>query len=111
LFIIISSLERLFLGIRPYWGTGSGSFYYTALGPRPRHLLWTFLLMLLGRKSRFAETRHGYFSQKVDKVRLNLNSGFTLDGEIYATDPQDGDVLASFGGKASFLQLDPKLDP
>jgi diacylglycerol kinase (ATP) len=105
--IFMSTLERLFLGIRPYWGNGTGSFYYTALGAHPQHLMWAFLMLLGGWKSRFLKPEFGYFSRKVREIRLNLKSGFTLDGELYATDTQVKDITVAYGGKASFLKFWP----
>ena len=38
LFVLVSTLERLFLGMRPYWGTEDGPLHYTALGSEPKRL-------------------------------------------------------------------------
>lgn len=41
LLLLASTLERLFLGIRPYWGHERGELYYTAIRFRPTHALRT----------------------------------------------------------------------
>ncbi|MBW1850353.1 MAG: acylglycerol kinase family protein [Deltaproteobacteria bacterium] len=107
LLILISTLERLILGLRTYWGNETGPLCYTALGAHPRHLLWTLPLMLGGWKSRFVKPKYGYFSRKVWEVRLNLSSGFTLDGELYAVDAPVEDITVTYGGQASFLRFWP----
>jgi len=107
LLILISTLERLILGLRTYWGNETGPLCYTALSAHPRHLLWTLPLMLGGWKSRFVKPKYGYFSRKVRKVRLNFNSGFTLDGELYTADTRVEDITVTDGGQASFLQFWP----
>ena len=105
LLILISTLERLFLGIRPYWSTETGPLYYTALGARPRHLLRALPALLRGQKGRFCAPEHGYFSRKVREVRLTLTGGFTLDGELYTLDNRVTHLTITEGGKASFLKL------
>jgi hypothetical protein len=103
--MIISTLERLFLGLRPYWGTETAPLYYTALSVGPRHLLRSLPSVLRGRKSRFSTPEQGYFSRKVHEARLSYTEGFTLDGELYAPDTRNGRVTVSEGGKAWFLRL------
>jgi len=105
LIILVSTLERLFLGIRPYWGTGIGPLYYTGISVGPRHLLRTIPDILRGKESRFGTPEHGYFSQKVREARLALRGEFTLDGELYTLDTQAKPITVTEGGKASFLKL------
>ena len=105
LLILISTLERLFLGLRPYWGTETAPLYYTALGARPGHLLRALPSLLRGRKGRFGTPEHDYFSRKVREARLTLTGGFTLDGEVYTLDNRVTRITITEGGKASFLKL------
>jgi hypothetical protein len=105
LLILISTLERLFLGIRPYWSGETGVFYYTALGNQPRYLLRTLPALLRGKKGRFCSPENGYFSRKTREVRLTLTGGFTLDGELYDLGNQATELIITEGGKASFLKL------
>ena len=105
LLILVSTLERLFLGIRPYWGTEIAPLYYTAIGVRPRHLLKTVPTLLRGRKSRFGTPEHGYYSQKVREARFTFCGDFTLDGELYTLDNRAKPITVTEGGKASFLRL------
>ncbi len=104
LLILVSTLERLFLGIRPYWGTEIAPLYYTAVSVRPRHLLKTVPTLLRGRKSRFGTPEHGYYSQKVREARFTFSGAFTLDGELYTLDTREA-ITVTEGGKASFLKL------
>jgi diacylglycerol kinase (ATP) len=105
LLILMSTLERLFLGLRPYWGDEAAPLYYTALGPRPGHLLRALPSLLRGKKGRFVIPEHGYFSRKVQEARLTLAGGFTLDGELYPLDNQVTRITVTEGGMASFLKL------
>ena len=58
LLLMISALERLFLGLRPYWGREQGPLHYTGVGADPQHLLRALPGLLLGRESRMAARRH-----------------------------------------------------
>jgi hypothetical protein len=103
--ILVSTLERLFLKLRPFWGTESAPLRYTAISARPRHLFRALPSLLRGRKGRHGTTENGYFSHNVHEVRLTFDSGFTLDGELYLPDTRLGPVVVKDGGRASFLRL------
>ena len=105
LLLLLSTLERLFLGIQPYWTTETGPLYYTAVGTRPRSLLRALPALLRGQKNRFCAPENGYFSRKAREVRLTLTGGFTLDGELYALDNRETHLTITEGGKAFFLKL------
>ena len=105
LLVMISALERLFLGLRPYWGREHGPLHYTAVGAGPQHLLRALPGLVRGRECRYSTPANGYFSHNVQQVRLTLNSGFTLDGELYKPDASLGPVVVQNGGQASFLRM------
>ena len=105
LLVMISALERLFLGLRPYWGREQGPLHYTAVGAGPQHLLRALPGLLLGRECPYSTPENGYFSHNVQQVRLTLNSGFTVDGELYKPDASLGPVVVQNGGQASFLRM------
>ena len=105
LLVFITTLQRLFLGLHPYWGSEPKPLHYTAVGARPRHFLRSLPSLMRGRQSRYITPDNGYISQNIDEVQLTLNSGFNLDGELYTPDNRLGPVVVSHGGQASFLQL------
>ena len=105
LLVFITTLQRLFLGMRPYWGAETKPLHYTAVDSRPRYFLRALPSLLRGRKSRYVKPDNGYTSHNIDQVQLTLNSGFNLDGELYTPDCTTGPVVVSYGGQASFLQL------
>jgi diacylglycerol kinase family enzyme len=105
LLVLISTLERVILGLRPCWGTEDGPLQFTAVGSRPRHLLPTIFQLVFKRDNRYPKSKNGYISHNVHKVQLDLQSGFTLDGELYFPDPRLGPVVVEEGGQASFLRL------
>jgi hypothetical protein len=105
LLVLITTLQRLFLGLRPYWGTGTKPLHYTAVGARPRHFLRSLPSLMRGRQSHYITPENGYISHNIDEVQLTLNSGFNLDGELHTPDSSLKPVVIAHGGQASFLQL------
>lgn len=105
LLLYISTLERLFLGLRPHWGEEDAPLHLTAVRDRQRHFLRALPSLARGRKGRWGTPEHGYFSHNTHEIRLKMNSGFILDGELYKPDPQLNSVVIKLGGSASFLKL------
>ena len=103
--ILVTTLDRLFLGLRPYWGTEQRPLHYTAVKTNPRHLPRTLPSLLFGRPHRHGTQEHGYFSQNIEKLELHMHDGFTVDGEGYLPDPQQGPVQLADGGIASFIRF------
>ena len=86
--LITSTMEQQFLGLRPYWGQGSGPLQYSSLSYSPRHLLRAVSAIIRGRISRYVRPEFGYRSHNVHAIELNLDSGFTLDGELFPFEPE-----------------------
>ena len=105
LLLYISTLERLFLGLRPHWGAEDAPLHLTAVSGRPRRFLRALPALARGRKSRWGTPENGYFSHNAHEIRLSMGSGFILDGELYAPDPRHNAVVIKLGGSASFLKL------
>ena len=103
--LMVSALERLFLGLRPYWGEEHEPLHYTAVDSQPRYLLRALPALIRGRTNRYGTAENGYFSRNVQRVQLSLNGGFTLDGELFDARAHLGPVVVQNGGRASFLRL------
>lgn len=102
--ILVSTLHRLFLGMRPYWGRETAPLRFTVVTTGPRHLLRVLPSLLRGRPHRYGTPQHGYASRNVHEVRLALQGGFTLDGELYEADSRLGQVVLQDAGRVSFLR-------
>jgi len=103
--VVISTLERLSAGLRPYWGKERGPLHFTAVSARPRKMLLALPSLLRGRQGRHGTPENGYYSHNVREARLAFEGGFTLDGELFQSDPRCGPVVIQDGGQASFLRL------
>lgn len=105
LMVLVSTTERFFLGLRPYWGTETAPLHFTAIADRARHLMRVLPSMARGQRCRLRTPANGYFSHNASEVRLKLNSGFMLDGELHPVGPDTEEVVLNNGGQASFLRL------
>ena len=105
LLLLVSSLERLFLGIHPYWGRGPGALHYTALHSRPAHPLRAIPPLFRGQPNHLATLENGYESHNIDELRLTLDGSFTLDGELYPVNRSSGPVCIGKAGPVTFVRL------
>jgi hypothetical protein len=105
LMVLVSTVERLFLGLRPYWGTQPGALHFTAIADQAQHLMRVLPTMARGHRCRLRTPQNGYFSHNAEEVRLKLNSGFMLDGELHPVGPDPENVVIRRGGQASFLRI------
>ena len=103
--VLVSTLERLFLGLYPYWGCENGPLHYTALRARPRYLLRALSSILRGRRGAYGLPQNGFHSHNVDEVKLYLDSGYTLDGQLYTPETGTEPTVVRNGGTASFLRI------
>jgi len=99
---MVSSLERLFLGLHPFWGTETAPLHFTALKANPPYLLRNLPFLLRGRRTGTATQENGYFSRNAKQITFDFNGRFTLDGELFeAKSP----VTIEAAGPARFLKL------
>ena len=105
LVVLVSTLERLFLGLYPYWGSESGPLHYTAVRARPRHLLRAIPSILRGRSGVHGTPENGFYSHNAHEIKLNLAGGFTLDGQLYTPESSEEPTVVRYGGTATFLGI------
>ncbi|KGE02995.1 diacylglycerol/lipid kinase family protein [Pseudohaliea rubra] len=103
--LLVSSLERLFLGINPFWGGGDGPLRSTVLGPAPRRLLRSLPWLLSGRASGAMTEAAGYRSRCGECLELALDGTLNIDGECHEVRRAMGPVVVDVGGRFEFLRL------
>ncbi|GMR17146.1 MAG: diacylglycerol kinase family protein [Gammaproteobacteria bacterium] len=104
--LLVSSLERLFLNMHPYWGEENGKPLHTTIVQSPAtRLIRTLPSLLRGKPGRRLTPESGYLSYNVDKISLGFDGPFTLDGEIMHAHSDSGPVLVSNGGELDFLRI------
>jgi hypothetical protein len=90
--VMATTLDRLFLRMRPFWGGGPGGVRFTALAADAKRLKRTLPGILRGRPGLLATERNGYTSRNAKRVDLELSCGFTVDGEL--VEPRPGRILS-----------------
>jgi len=85
--VMATTAERLFFGIRPFWGSGPGPVRLTLLTADAQRLARSAVGILRGRPGPGVRPELGYESYNSDCVELRLDCGVTLDGEIFAEQP------------------------
>jgi len=103
--VLVSTVSRQFLGLRPFWGRESGPLKYTAIGYTPQHLVRAIPAVMRGKPNRYIREEYGYTSHNAHELELNLDCGFTLDGELHTPTP-GAPVRLRSGYWASFLRQD-----
>jgi len=102
--LVATTLERLLLGMRPWWGDGGGPIHLTSIRRRPKGILRRARALLAGRRHPRLTEEQGYFSQDIAGFDLFADGRFALDGEVFAVD--DGQsVQVKATAPMSFLDL------
>jgi len=80
---LVSTLERLFLSLRPYWGQGEGPLHYSAVRAGAHRPLTTLPGLLYGRVGG-ASAERGYHSHHLRSLHFWSEGQFALDGEFFS---------------------------
>lgn len=82
LLALCTTLDRLILGSRPFWGEEPGPLRCTRIGyPAPR--FWRSVPRIMyGREGRDLGARE-YASCNAESIRLEMDCPFTIDGELF----------------------------
>ncbi|GIX29881.1 MAG: diacylglycerol kinase [Porticoccaceae bacterium] len=84
--LVASTLERLAMGLKPFWGTEDGPIRTTLVADGARGLLCAAPGILRGRPSRRVRGDGGYLSANLHRLELSLQGLVNLDGELVAAD-------------------------
>ncbi len=103
--LLITSLQRLFLGLRPFWGREPGQLRCTWMEHPSRRVLRAFPALLRGKPNRHVCEQNGYYSHNAEDIRLQLDGMFTLDGEMHGASRAQGPLIVSNGGTLEFVRI------
>lgn len=94
--LIATTLDRLLLGLRPWWGAQDEPIRLTTLDRRPRAPFRTAPDLMRGKESARLTVANGYRSDNVSGFALRTGSGFSLDGELhYLREGETAEVIAT----------------
>lgn len=102
--VYVTTLERLVLGLRPYWGEQAAPLHYTGVRAGARHWLAALPGLLRGRRNRYITPANGYESHNAQRLEVGLDGPFFVDGESFSSTAGTPLAFAN-GGAAGFLKL------
>ena len=105
LLMLISTLDRLILGVRPFWAQGDAPLHLTTVNAGFRHLFRALPAMAQGHRNRYTRPEDGYVSVNAREIRLEMDGAFAIDGELFRADRKRGPLVIREAGPADFLRL------
>ena len=81
--MLMSTLNKLFSGMQPFWGEGPGGIRYTHIAGSAYRLPRSLTGILRGKPAPFVTEENGYLSKNAKCVELSADCGFTVDGELF----------------------------
>ena len=103
--LLVTSLERFFLGIHPWWGEEKNPLHCTWIEKPAQGLLRRLPGLLRGKPGKGATPENGYFSHNTRQLELSMDTTFTIDGELYQASREHGPVRVSHGGDIECLKI------
>lgn len=86
LLLIATTLDRLMLGLMPFWGNADRTIRYTSIAFPPKSLARALLPVLRGKPRPWMEEK-GYQSGTAGDMIIDIKSPVVLDGEIFHPEP------------------------
>jgi len=99
--LMMTTLNRLSLGIFPFWGEEEGPMSVLAIDYPPQKIFRAAFPVLTGRGGSWLASA-GYRSWRTDEMRIRADAPFVFDGEIYQSTPAE-DLTLKCSQDAVFL--------
>jgi hypothetical protein len=80
---LLTTLGRLFLRIRPFWGREPAPVRVTAIAHPAERVAAAAIGVLRGRPRPHVRPEAGYTSRNVHRAEITMDCGLTLDGELF----------------------------
>ncbi|MBK6617540.1 MAG: acylglycerol kinase family protein [Nitrosomonas sp.] len=104
LFALVSALERLLLGIRPYWGREPAALHATFVAQCSKKF-WIRIWPLIIGRGHYLQQTDGYISYNTSQLELLLDDDYIVDGEVYRASSQNGPLRIYEDGPLRFRVL------
>jgi diacylglycerol kinase (ATP) len=102
LILVVSTLQRLAFGMRPFWSREPGDIRITVFEQGCSRFATTFFSIVRGRPNRNAVPASGYSSFNADIMTLEMEGQLNLDGELLDV---AGSMEISASAPLEFLRL------
>lgn len=97
--IVASTLDRLTLGLRPFWDLGQGPINWLDVAAPPKRTFWGVVNLALGKRKPWM-MQQGYAGGRTHAIEVHCDAPFVLDGEVY---PSHGRVNITTTRPIGFL--------
>lgn len=104
LFALVSALDRLLLGIRPYWGQEPAALRATFVACCSKKF-WIRIWPLIFGRGHHLRQADGYISYNTPRLELLLDDDYIVDGEVYQASKADGPLRICEDGPLHFRVL------
>lgn len=104
LFALVSALNSLLLGIRPYWGKESAPLHMTMVDQKNKHF-WRSLWPLVSGRGHKLKEQDGYHSHNINTIEIFMDDEYIIDGELYRATSKNGPLRISATAPITFLVL------
>ncbi len=104
LFVLVSALDRLLLGIRPYWGQESAALHATFVAQHSKKF-WIRIWPLIIGRGYYLRQADGYTSYNTSRLELLLDDDYIVDGEVYRASRAHGPLRIYEDGPLYFRAL------
>jgi len=93
--ILGTTMERLSMGLRPFWDHVGKPLKVTLVREHPRYLMRVIWSGIHGRGHPELTPENGYISRNVDRIEVELTEPVVMDGEFFAAEPGNKLVLTA----------------
>jgi diacylglycerol kinase family enzyme len=100
-----TTLNRLLLGMRPYWDDNPGPIH-TTLVTSAHKRIWRTLVPILTGNGKNVSENDGYYSKNTELLTLKMDGDYIVDGELFSSSSTDGPLKISARGPVDFLYID-----
>ncbi len=103
--IVATTLDRLLMGVYPFWGAGDKSTNpaLTLIKRNPPRSVKAFSSILRGQPPGVESQANYYHSYFPNSVRIVIENGFTLDGELFGEQGVSTELFLRSAGNVNFL--------
>lgn len=92
LLLAVSTLHRVIIGARPFWGRGDGPIHMTLVERSARAIFRSVPRLILGRPGDRLTPERGWHSHDTARLQVTFDGPYIVDGELYHASAAEGPI-------------------